>query len=145
MGFVTTYPLSGNGTDFREFGYTGSSGDISGCWIAVKICVSGARHIMFCEKLQNFTSRVLSTFRCVLFQREKFWKNAEWIIVLVEIFHTLFRTVRKFCWSAFKCYSMMARIKLLPAASQHTAIFLGGKGRPARKADNLTAICESIV
>jgi hypothetical protein len=23
--------------------------------------------------------------------------------------------------------------------------FLGGKGRPARKADNLTAICEPIV
>jgi hypothetical protein len=24
-------------------------------------------------------------------------------------------------------------------------IFLGGKGRPARKADNITAICEPIV
>jgi hypothetical protein len=24
-------------------------------------------------------------------------------------------------------------------------MFLGGKGRPARKADNLTAICEPIV
>jgi hypothetical protein len=47
MEFVTTFPLSGNGTDFREFGYTGSSGDISGCWIAVTICVSGARHNMF--------------------------------------------------------------------------------------------------
>jgi hypothetical protein len=44
MEFVTTFLLSGNGTDFREFGYTGSSGDISGCWIAVTICVSGARH-----------------------------------------------------------------------------------------------------
>jgi hypothetical protein len=28
MQFVTTFPLSGNGTDFREFGYTGSSDDI---------------------------------------------------------------------------------------------------------------------
>jgi hypothetical protein len=44
MKFVTTFPLSGNGTDFREFGYTGSSDDISGCWMAVTICVSGARH-----------------------------------------------------------------------------------------------------
>jgi hypothetical protein len=34
MKFVTSFPLSGNGTDFREFGYTGSSDDISGCWIA---------------------------------------------------------------------------------------------------------------
>jgi hypothetical protein len=32
------------GPDFREFGYTGSSDDIFGCWIAVTICVSGARH-----------------------------------------------------------------------------------------------------
>jgi hypothetical protein len=23
-------------------------------------------------------------------------------------------------------------------------IFLGGKGRPARKADNLTAVCEAV-
>jgi hypothetical protein len=46
MKFVTSFPLSGNGTDFREFGYTGSSDDISGCWIAVTICVSGARHII---------------------------------------------------------------------------------------------------
>jgi hypothetical protein len=44
MKFVTSFPLSGNGTDFREFGYTGSSDDISGCWIAVTICLSGARH-----------------------------------------------------------------------------------------------------
>jgi hypothetical protein len=47
MQFVTTFPLSGNGTDFREFGYTGSSDDISGCWISVTICVSGARHSIF--------------------------------------------------------------------------------------------------
>jgi hypothetical protein len=47
MQFVTTFPLSGNGTDFREFGYTGSSEDISDCWIAVTICVSGARHNIF--------------------------------------------------------------------------------------------------
>jgi hypothetical protein len=26
-----------------------------------------------------------------------------------------------------------------------SGIFLGGEGRPARKADNLTAICEPIV
>jgi hypothetical protein len=44
MKFVTSFPLSGNGTDFREFGYTGSSDDISGCWIATTICVTGARH-----------------------------------------------------------------------------------------------------
>jgi hypothetical protein len=44
MEFATTFPLSGNGTDFWEFGYTGSSGDISGCWIAATVCVSGARH-----------------------------------------------------------------------------------------------------
>jgi hypothetical protein len=43
-GYIAS-PLSGNGTDFREFGYTDSSDDISGCWIAVTICVSGARHI----------------------------------------------------------------------------------------------------
>jgi hypothetical protein len=31
-------------------------------------------------------------------------------------------------------------------STQHvTENFLGGKGRPARKADNLTAICELIV
>jgi hypothetical protein len=44
MKFVTSSPLSGNGTDFREFGYTGSSDDISGGWIAVTICVTAARH-----------------------------------------------------------------------------------------------------
>jgi hypothetical protein len=44
MKLITTSPLTGNGTDFREFSYTGSSNDISGCWIAVTICVSGARH-----------------------------------------------------------------------------------------------------
>jgi hypothetical protein len=46
MKFVTRFPLSGNGTDFREFGYTGSSDDISGCWITVTLCVTGARHTM---------------------------------------------------------------------------------------------------
>jgi hypothetical protein len=46
MKFVTSFPLSGNGSDFREFGYTGSSDDLSGCWIAVPICVTGARHII---------------------------------------------------------------------------------------------------
>jgi hypothetical protein len=46
MKFVTSFPLSGNGTDFREFSYTGSSDDISGCWIAVTICVTEARHNM---------------------------------------------------------------------------------------------------
>jgi hypothetical protein len=52
MKFVTSFSLSGNGTDFREFGYTGSSDDISGCWIAVTICISGARHnILTSEKL----------------------------------------------------------------------------------------------
>jgi hypothetical protein len=43
MKFVTTFPLSGNGTDFREFGYTGSSDDTPGCRTAATICVSGAR------------------------------------------------------------------------------------------------------
>jgi hypothetical protein len=47
MEFVTSFPLRGNGTDFREFGYTGSNDDISGCWIAVTICVSGARHNIY--------------------------------------------------------------------------------------------------
>jgi hypothetical protein len=47
MQFVTTFPFSGSGTDFREFGYTGSSDDISGYWIAVTICVSGARHNIY--------------------------------------------------------------------------------------------------
>jgi hypothetical protein len=32
-----------------------------------------------------------------------------------------------------------------PLTEMSTGIFLGGKGRPARKADNLTDICESIV
>jgi hypothetical protein len=58
MEFVTTFPLSGNGTDFREFGYTGSSDDISGCWIAVTICVSGARHNIL--NLWNRWGRVIS-------------------------------------------------------------------------------------
>jgi hypothetical protein len=32
-----------------------------------------------------------------------------------------------------------------PLAEMSTWNLPGGKGRPARKADNLTAICESIV
>jgi flagellar motor switch protein FliM len=32
-----------------------------------------------------------------------------------------------------------------PLTEQVLGIFLGGKGRPARKADNLTTICEPIV
>jgi hypothetical protein len=32
-----------------------------------------------------------------------------------------------------------------PLIEVSPGIFLGGKGRPARKADNLTAICEPIV
>jgi hypothetical protein len=32
-----------------------------------------------------------------------------------------------------------------PLTEMSTGIFLGGKGRPARKTDNLTAICEPIV
>jgi hypothetical protein len=32
-----------------------------------------------------------------------------------------------------------------PLTEMSTGIFLGGKERPARKADNLTAICEPIV
>jgi hypothetical protein len=42
-GYIAS-PLSGNGTEFREIGYTGSSDDIFGCWIEVTICVSEARH-----------------------------------------------------------------------------------------------------
>jgi hypothetical protein len=48
------FPLSGNDTDIREFGYTGSSDDISGCWIAVTICVSGARHNTNIIRKDNF-------------------------------------------------------------------------------------------
>jgi hypothetical protein len=32
-----------------------------------------------------------------------------------------------------------------PLTEMSTGIFLGGKKRPARRADNLTAICEPIV
>jgi hypothetical protein len=32
-----------------------------------------------------------------------------------------------------------------PITETSTGIFLGDKGRPARKADNLTAICKPIV
>jgi hypothetical protein len=32
-----------------------------------------------------------------------------------------------------------------PLTEMSTKNFLGGEGRPARKADNLTAICEPIV
>jgi hypothetical protein len=32
-----------------------------------------------------------------------------------------------------------------PLTEMSTRIFLGGKGRPAHKADNRTAICETIV
>jgi hypothetical protein len=42
-GYIAS-PLSGNGTEFREIGSTGSRDDISDCWIEVTICVSGARH-----------------------------------------------------------------------------------------------------
>jgi hypothetical protein len=52
MKFVTSFPLSGNGTDFREFGYSGSSDDISGGWIAVTICVTGARYNIFPPQMQ---------------------------------------------------------------------------------------------
>jgi hypothetical protein len=54
MKFVTSFPLSGNGTDFREFGYTGSSDDISGYWIAVTICVSGAHHNIYVKLVSRF-------------------------------------------------------------------------------------------
>jgi hypothetical protein len=68
MQFVTTLPLSGNGTDFREFGYTGSSGDISGCWIAVTICVSGARHNVLHSK--EFVEENLEICSNVIFLRK---------------------------------------------------------------------------
>jgi hypothetical protein len=55
MKFVTSFPLSGNGTDFLEFGYTGGSDDISGRWIAVTICVTGARHTI---NTDNFKQKV---------------------------------------------------------------------------------------
>jgi hypothetical protein len=32
-----------------------------------------------------------------------------------------------------------------PLTEMNNGIFLGSKGRPARKADNLTAICEPTV
>jgi hypothetical protein len=38
-----------------------------------------------------------------------------------------------------------SRIMAMGLTQLLTEIFLAGKGRPARKADNLTAICEPIV
>jgi hypothetical protein len=70
MEFVTTFPLSGNGTDFREFGYTGSSDDISGCWIAVTICMSGARH------------NIISGRHVVLHKQKN---NEDWIVIEILI------------------------------------------------------------
>jgi hypothetical protein len=65
MKFETSFPLSGNGTDFREFGYTGSSDDISGCWIAVTICVTGTRpNIIERRALVYINDRVL-TYYCL--------------------------------------------------------------------------------
>jgi hypothetical protein len=60
MQFITTFPLRGNSTDFREFGYTGSGDDISGCWIAVTICVSGARH----NTVDNFNLSGVYQLQC---------------------------------------------------------------------------------
>jgi hypothetical protein len=39
----------------------------------------------------------------------------------------------------------MALGSILPLTEMNTKNIPGGKGRPARKADNLTAICEPIV
>jgi hypothetical protein len=39
----------------------------------------------------------------------------------------------------------MAQGSIQPLTEMIPGTFLGGKGRPARKADNLTAICEPIV
>jgi hypothetical protein len=42
---------------------------------------------------------------------------------------------------ANRCFENVVQFRYLGK----TRIFLGGKGRPARKADNLTTICELIV
>jgi hypothetical protein len=53
------------------------------------------------------------------------------------------------CWGFFNLPSPSSRIMAL--GSTHTLTEMstrnlpGGKGRPARKANNLTAICEPIV
>jgi hypothetical protein len=39
----------------------------------------------------------------------------------------------------------MAMVLTKPVAGMSTRNLPGGKGRPARKADNFTAICEPIV
>jgi hypothetical protein len=39
----------------------------------------------------------------------------------------------------------MALLLTQPLTEMSTSNISGGNGRPARKADNLTAICESIV
>jgi hypothetical protein len=52
LGYIAS-PLSGNGTEFREIGCTGSRDDIFGCWIAVTICVSGARHNIMNKQSQS--------------------------------------------------------------------------------------------
>jgi hypothetical protein len=81
MKFVTSFTLSGNGTDFREFGYTGSSDDISGYWIAVTVRVSRARHNIFffvflfrvtCEFCLKYVSSFLSVI-AVDFNRICVW------------------------------------------------------------------------
>jgi hypothetical protein len=45
----------------------------------------------------------------------------------------------------FSSSSIMALGSTKPLAKMSTMNLPGGKGRPARKADNLTAICEPIV
>jgi hypothetical protein len=77
MEFVTSFPLSGNGTDCREFGYIRSSDDISGSWIAVTICVTGARHNI----MVHYMAKIILTFPL-------------YIIITLQIFCSLIR--RKF-------------------------------------------------
>jgi hypothetical protein len=52
-------------------------------------------------------------------------------------------------WIFFNLLNASSRTMALtttqPLTEMSIGIFLGGKGRPERKADNLTAICESIV
>jgi hypothetical protein len=43
------------------------------------------------------------------------------------------------------CSRILALGPTQPLTEMSTRNFPGGKGRPARKADNLTAICEPIV
>jgi hypothetical protein len=77
---------------------------------------------MFCGSLRNFSLMFLSAGRFVSFRRKKSWKNVNRSWSQSESSILFSEQLGNFWQRTFNCYSVMAQINSLPAASQHTVV-----------------------